>query len=119
MVLYPRTVFGRNAVHAAGKLPGEGSGGGGAPVAITGALMVGLGFPAFQAVLRWLIAMFRTRSVLSLPFGTAGSVYTGTDSSSPSDPTANYLDVCVGAMQLALQGPIDRVKDPVAVSNRK
>lgn len=34
----------------------EGSGGGGAPVAITGAMLVGLGFPPFQTVLLCLIA---------------------------------------------------------------
>jgi lactate permease len=34
----------------------EGAGGGGAPVAITGAMMIGLGFPPFQTVLMCLIA---------------------------------------------------------------
>ena len=35
---------------------------------------------------------------LSPPFGTADSVCIGTDSSSASEPTANYVDVCVGAI---------------------
>jgi lactate permease len=34
----------------------EGAGGGGAPVAVTGAVMVGLGFPRFQTVLMCLVA---------------------------------------------------------------
>ena len=34
----------------------EGAGGGGAPVAITGAMMIGMGFPAFQTALMCLIA---------------------------------------------------------------
>jgi lactate permease len=34
----------------------EGAGGGGAPVAVTGAMMIGLGFPAFEAALLCLIA---------------------------------------------------------------
>jgi hypothetical protein len=38
---------------------------------------------------------------LSPPFGTADTVYTGTDSSSASEPTANCVDVCVGAITAA------------------
>jgi hypothetical protein len=38
---------------------------------------------------------------LSLPFGTGDSVYTGTDSSSASEPTANCVGVCVGAITAA------------------
>ena len=38
---------------------------------------------------------------LFLPFGTADTVYTGTDSSSASEPTANCIGVCVGAITAA------------------
>jgi hypothetical protein len=47
---------------------------------------------------------------LSLPFGTIGSAYTRTDSSSASEPTANCVDVFASepSLQLAEHGQIDQ-----------